>query len=68
MGRTLDKIQGSFIWAQGSKWLAMDNKGGVLTNLCQFWSVVWLTLNSACVDVLEWVLVVCNWMNSVCLS
>lgn len=36
MGRTLDKIQGSFIWAQGSKWLAMDNKGGVLTNLVSF--------------------------------
>lgn len=36
MGPTLDKIQGSFNWAQGSKWLAMDNEGGVLTNLVGF--------------------------------
>lgn len=36
MGPTLDKIQGSFIWPQGSKWLAMDNKGDVLTNLVSF--------------------------------
>lgn len=36
MGPTLDKIQGSFNWAQGSKWLAMDNKSGILTNLVSF--------------------------------
>ncbi|XP_061196022.1 E3 ubiquitin-protein ligase rnf213-alpha-like [Saccostrea echinata] len=36
MGPTLDKIQGSFNWAQGSKWLAMDNKGGILTHLVSF--------------------------------